>query len=1137
MRTILRKLFGASTGGGACLSFFVFALTGLISGIPLAARAQDSVTVGTVTFRDKTAASTSAVTVGRPDLTNATIDKGNWTSFTVTPANLYGLPEGTEGELTLSAISVMWLNDNGNAGNIAQAQHIVLVDASGNVVAVSEAPDVTPAQEDITSTYAFPADTTLDATATYTGYFVADAASATVDEAWSGTPVEVRTRIFVDDTDTTHDDCFVDTRTDLLPPIGFAFGAGDLDALEWTATPWFTADSSVDAGAYAKFGVCFRWMWQGARFPWPNDFILRSVSVPFVTGHADGNNASVRRLVLTDSSNTVVALSEPLAEAPSSEAANPSVFTFTGVTLSPAETYSGYFVGDVYPDLGQTGYTASPLGQVRYQTRSQPDNAGCFVGTVTTYAPNFSFEVAASEVEESLGALNINFDTDSDRLDAETLYGVVGAQYPGSQWNTLTQTPNVDTDVTVTVTETSGEEVTVAYRARGFAQTGGRITDSELFDVHLQDENDKTSHPAVTISGIPYRSYDVYLYMGTSADSGYNKNGPVRLTDSEGNTTSYTMADGATEATVGETAWGDLTPNPDTTAIGRNVMLIKDVSGENITLNTIRLSGTARGNLAAVQIVELRTEPEPTHWEGTIEANAAASTLMVSNGTTQKALSALTEADTVELAFEGTFTLTVDAPVTVNTLTLTGAEGARLITVANGGSLTAAETAIEGGTVMTAEGTFVSESPIDLAEGATLQVQGANGNSFTQAVTGAGAVEIYTGSDVTIEADFTHTGGTTVNGVVGEERPATTTLRYAGHPVGSVSVGPGGVFDLNGHASAESITLNGGTLRADAAIADTVGVAGAAAVNFHSGQGSVGTDEVGGLLPMRGAYWTNMTGGSGTSAFSFYDSHAVEAAGASVVAEGSVTWSCNAPYNDNTNQTSYLKGYLDDTGNHTLTLTIPESIAAVGYSLYLYSSVDATGGSSFSARRLTGDNGTTTSYTYANGTLTTGSTAGWGNPANGRSTVAEGTNVMVIPGLTDRSLTVNFPNESGRGGVAALQILSNASNPGNVAGSLSVTGADSKIEIADDLDISFVGSITVSGEGTLSKVGTGTMTLLGAAVTGDFAITEGVLALGDATFTDSTVTVNVANGLTLGAGTYDGLTVNLPEAASAQATP
>ena len=1131
MRTILRKLFGASTGNGACLSFFVFALTGLIAGIPLAARAQDSVTVGTVTFRDKTAASTSAVTVGRPDLTNATIDKGNWTSFTVTPANLYGLPEGTEGELTLSAISVMWLNDNGNAGNIAQAQHIVLVDASGNVVAVSEAPDVTPAQEDITSTYAFPADTTLDAKATYTGYFVADAASATVGETWSGTAVEVRTRIFVDATDTTHDDCFVDTRTDLLPPIGFAFGAGDLDALEWTATPWFTADSSVDAGAYAKFGVCFRWMWQGARFPWPNDFILRSVSVPFVTGHADGNNASVRRLVLTDSSNTVVALSEPLAEAPSSEAANPSVFTFTGVTLSPAETYSGYFVGDVYPDLGQTGYTASPLGQVRYQTRRQPDNAGCFVGTVTSHAPNFSFEVAASEVEESLGALNINFDTDSDRLADDTLYGIEGAQYPGSQWNDITTcAEEYGENAPFEAQDTAGNTVTVTYAARLLGNNNVSNADPLLRQV-LTD-GDPTVNPWIELEGIPYETYDVYVYM-SQHDNGY-LNGSVTL--NEDTSVYYYMEEGqevASTATT-NTSWGSGNNTVPNLVFGKNVIRIPNISGSTLRIRGNR-DGSMRSNIAAVQIVELRTEPEPTHWEGTISENAAASTLMVSNGTTQKALSALTEADTVELAFEGTFTLTVDAPVTVNTLTLTGAEGARLITVANGGSLTAAETAIEGGTVMTAQGTFVSEAPINLAEGTTLQVQGANGASFTQAVTGAGAVEIYTGSDVTIEADFTHTGGTTVNGVVGGDNPATTTLRYAGHSVGSVTVGPGGVFDLNGHACAQSITLNGGTLRVDEAINDTVGVAGAAAVNFHSGQGSVGTDEVGGLLPMRGSYWTNTTGGTGTSAFSFYDSNAVENAGAGVVAEGSVTWSCAEPWNDNTNQTSYLKGYLDDTGNHTLTLTIPESIAAVGYSLYLYSSVDATGGSPFSARRLTGDNGTTTSYTYANGALTTGSTAGWGNPANGRSTVAEGTNVMVIPGLTDRSLTVNFPNESGRGGVAALQILSNVSNPGNVAGSLSVTGADSKIEIADGLDISFVGSITVSGEGTLSKEGTGTMTLLGAAVTGDFAITEGVAALNEATVS-GTVTVNGANGLSIGAGTYDGLTVNLPENASAQAT-
>ena len=1125
MRTILRKLFGASTGGGACLSFFVFALTGLISGIPLAARAQDSVTVGTVTFRDKTADATSAVTVGRPDLTNATIDKGNWTSFTVTPANLYGLPEGTEGELTLSAISVMWLNDNGNAGNIAQAQHIVLVDASGDVVAVSEAPDVTPAQEDITSTYAFPADTTLDAAATYTGYFVADAASVAVDEAWSGTPVEVRTRIFVDATDTTHDDCFVTDHTNLLPPIGFAFGAGDLDALEWTATPWFTADSSVDAGAYAKFGVCFRWMWQGARFPWPNDFVLRSVSVPFVTGYADGNNASVQRLVLTDSSNTVVALSEPLAEAPSSDPANPSVFTFAGVTLSPAKTYSGYFVGEEYPALGQTDYTESPLGQVRYQTRSQPSNAGCFVGTVTDYAPNFSFEVAASEVEQSLGALNINFDTNADRLDANTLYGLEGVQYLGSQWNTITGNASANGR---SVTDSNGTSMTLSYLGTALLNQNGN-TDLLLKAV-LQDN--VANGPNVHIEGIPYKVYDVYVYM--TSDTMDWGNSPVRVNGGD----YYIMEAGQDAATIVDGPNGHhWAANEDlrTVALGTTVMRIAGLSGETLTLNTNRSHGSAngRGNIAAVQIVELRTEPEPTHWEGTISENAAASTLMVSNGTTQKALSALTEADTVALAFEGTATLTVDAAVTVDTLTLTGAEGATLA-MASTETITAGEIAIEGGGIRATERSFVSEAPIDLAEGTTFVIAASSDTAitFNQELTGAGHVEILPGTDVTVIAPFSHTGGVTLSGTEGQ----VTTLRYAGVSLGSgaIMVGPECVFDLNGHACAQAITLNGGTLRADEAITDTVGVAGAAAVNFHSGQGSVGTDEVGGLLPMRGAYWTNTTGGSGTSAFSFYDSHAVEAAGASVVAEGSVTWSCNAPYNDNTNQTSYLKGYLDDTGNHTLTLTIPESIAAVGYRLYLYSSVDATGGSRFSARRLTGDNGTTTSYTYANGALTTGSTAGWGNPANGRSTVAEGTNVMVIPGLTDRSLTVNFPNESGRGGVAALQILSNASNPGNVAGSLSVTGADSKIEIADGLDISFVGSITVSGEGTLSKVGTGTMTLLGAAVTGDFAITEGVAALNEASVS-GTITVNNENGLTLDAASYDGLTVNLPENASASA--
>lgn len=1301
MRTILRKLFGASTGGGACLSFFVFALTGLIAGIPLAARAQDSVTVGTVTFRDKTAdsivadgvlsftdltqanagtgenqtnkfqtkgtvglidtffsprqtlgsnqswtatftatktitfdsvhfggilcynanwgeiqgnakrtnftvtaggvtsapvtinwtrgdsvddaieatvsmgqtvtleegetltllanngndvivsfgfsqidfldpAADATVTMGRPDLTNATFNYGNWTSFTVTPANLYGMPEGTEGELTLSAVSVMWLNDDGNTDDIAQAQHIVLVDESNTVVVVSEAPDVTPAREDITSTYAFPAGTTLDAAATYTGYFVADAASVAVGEAWAGTAVEVRTRLFVDATDTTHDDCFVGTRTDLLPPIGFAFGAGDLDALEWTATPWFTAGSNMDAGNYAKFGVCFRWMWQGARFPWPNDFILRSVSVPFVTDSTgnSGNNASVRRLVLTDSSNTVVALSEPLAEAPSSEAANPSVFTFTGVTLSPAETYSGYFVGEEYPALGQTGYTSSPLGQVRYQVRSQPSNAGCFVGTVTTYAPNFSFKVAASEVEQSLGALNINFDTNADRLADDTLYGIEGAQYPGSQWNTFSNLPSNSVTTVTDVLDTNGTPMTVSYYSRGAEDYGDAY--APLLRTILLDNIGDGAY--VQVEDIPYESYDVYVYMTQNSLPDW-RNGSIVVNDTANQF--YYMPEDADAAVVAETAtrWGgDTTAELQQVTLGQTVMRIAGLSGDRVKLRAIR-GANGRGNIAAVQIVELRTEPEPTHWEGTISENVAASALMVSNGTTQKALSELTEADSVELAFEGTVSLNVDTAVTVDALTLVGTEDATLVMNADA-PITAAEITIEGGLVMTAEDTFVSEAPIDLAEGTTFAIMATPGTAitFNQALTGAGHVEILPGTDVTVTAPFSHTGGVTLSGTEGQ----VTTLRYAGVSLGSgaITVGPECVFDLNGHACAQAITLNGGTLRAAEAIAETLGASYVASVDFNNaGNGAtpIPADTVAGVLGMRGEYWTVANGLNGNGTLAFYADVAATAAGAARAMESPLSWDSGAVWGANSNW-QYLQGYLDDRKDNpgTVTLSIPEVYATHGYTLYLYSNTDTGDGAVFSAREIIGDDGVTTAYTYANGALTTGSTAGWGNPANGRSTVAEGTNLMVIPDLHHRNPVIRLwdrtlNNVRNRGCLAAMQIVANSPNSGNIAGSLSVTGAGSTIEIAEGLDISCVGAITVSGEGTLSKVGAGTLTFAGVAM-GNLTVDAGVLALGDATFTDSTVTVNVANGLTLGAGTYDGLTVNLPEAASAQAT-
>ncbi len=1232
MRTILRKLFGASTGGGACLSFFVFALTGLIAGIPLAAEepTPEPEPSGTPTrllhafhFDGTDAAGNlmpldsgtggRAVPVASGVAHNSgatlTYSAGNGRDggayYVNKAANSFGLFNrdglgcGSDTGFTIS----FWMKRNSfetlstsrganrsiMSFGIGEASYWIGAwvnpGAQDNQITLfpnnperweNNNPNVTiPDNEWHHYAFVFRADANGEGQAGMALYL-------------DGVQQAVWTRPWFDVAYNDDEPGTVPAFEGQLSAITFGSGTGSRSALKaselvvptshytsyqdtyldefglfdrsltdeeiaelatqtrvalpstcsnpdnglWVASAPDVLLSGNNQSTAASVHLRFSSLLNAAGKTMGETETLRGISVEWGDG-GNAANTSITHVILVKD-GTVAAVSEA-AQPTGLQGRVASFFPFPEeTTIDSAADYTLYFLGDIVPDVGdsfegQTGINAS----LTIHTSATGATTGCYVTGHQDYAPAMSFLLGEAVPERPLGALNINFDSDSSRLDAETLYGVAGVQYLGSQWNTLTTVSNGSVASGLSVTDTVGNPLTVSYFGKGFETFANSEYNPLLKTVLMDGGGGNAVDPYVQIEGIPYAAYDAYIYMASNYNDGvdYFHNAAVQVNDGA----YYTMAADQEAATIvdapanGVWATGQ---DPRQVALGVTVMRIAGLSDETLKLTATHTSG-GRGNIAAVQIVEVSTEPEPTHWEGTINADVEASALMVSNGTTQKALSALTEADSVELAFEGTVSLNVDTAVMVDALTLVGTEDATLV-MASTETITAGEIAIEGGGIRATERSFVSEAPIDLAEGTTFVIAASSDTAITfdQELTGAGHVEILPGTDVTVTAPFSHTGGVTLSGTEGQ----VTTLRYAGVSLGSgaITVGPECVFDLNGHACAQAITLNGGTLRATEDINETVGVAGAAAVNFHSGQGSVGTDEVGGLLPMRGAYWTNTTGGSGTSAFSFYDSHAVENAGAGVVAEGSVTWSCAEPWNDSTNQTSYLKGYLDDTGNHTLTLTIPESIAAVGYRLYLYSSVDATGGSSFSARRLTGDNGTTTSYTYANGALTTGSTAGWGNPANGRSTVAAGTNVMVIPGLTDRSLTVNFPNESGRGGVAALQILSNASNPGNVAGSLSVTGADSKIEIADGLDISFVGSITVSGEGRLSKVGTGTMTLLGAAVTGDFAITEGVAALNEASVS-GTITVNNENGLTLDAASYEGLTVNLPEAASAQA--
>lgn len=1136
MRTILRKLFGASTGNGACLSFFVFALTGLISGIPLAARAQDSVTVGTVTFRDKEPDSIVADGVlSFTDLTQANAGTGEnltnkfQTKGTVGLIDTFFSPRQTLGSnqswtATFTATKTITFDSVHFGG-------ILCYNANwGEIQGNAKRTNFTVTAGGVTS-----APVTINWTR---GDSVDDAIEATVSMGQTVTLEEGETLTLLANNGNDVIVSFGFSQIDFLGPEPAS------QTVEWGAQAKTAATATPNKGTWSYFYVRLDGLTHtDAPSPLPEEVGIRSATVQWREG--GNNNTNARRLVLVDAAGNVAAVSE-LSEPTPENASMTTTFAFPAdVRLSVSASYQGHFIGETAPEIG-SAFNTSTHYSVTYQ--AFPDDtaqesgfylrgAGNNDRDFPDDAPAISFTLWATEAEQPLGALNINFDTDADRLDAETLYGVAGVQYLGSQWNTLSQSADEE-EFTDPVTDTNGQGMTAKYYGRSIRNNLGSAEDLLLRQVLMDN---CSPNPYVQIERIPYETYDVYVYMSQDADTYYNSS--VVLNDDT--SAYYYMPEGAEVAAIAETntGWGlNDGSRQGTSELGKNVMRIAGVSGDTLKIQGLR-DDNMRSNIAAVQIVELRTEPEPTHWEGTINADVEASALMVSNGTTQKALSALTAADSVALSFEGTATLTVDAAVTVDTLTLTGAEGATLA-MASTETITAGEIAIEGGGIRATERSFVSEAPIDLAEGTTFVIAASSDTAITfdQELTGAGHVEILPGTDVTVTAPFSHTGGVTLSGTEGQ----VTTLRYAGVSLGSgaITVGPECVFDLNGHACAQAITLNGGTLRATEAINDTVGGRYLASVDFNNaGNGAtpIPADTVAGVLGMRGEYWTVANGLNGNGTLAFYADVAATAAGAARAMESPLSWDSGDVWGANSNW-QYLQGYLDDRKDNpgTVTLSIPEVYATHGYTLYLYSNTDTDGGAVFSAREIIGDDGVTTAYTYANGALTTGSTTGWGNINAGRTTVAEGTNLMVIPDLHHRNPVIRLwdrtlNNVRNRGCLAAMQIVANSPNSGNIAGSLSVTGAGSTIEIAEGLDISCVGAITVSGEGTLSKVGAGTLTFAGVAM-GNLTVDAGVLALGDATFTDSTVTVNVANGLTLGAGTYDGLTVNLPENASAQAT-
>ncbi|MCI6590691.1 MAG: LamG domain-containing protein, partial [Lentisphaeraceae bacterium] len=784
---------------------------------------------------------------------------------------------------------------------------------------------------------------------------------------------------------------------------------------------------------------------------------LEGVTIFFREG-SGANNNNAKYLVLTDTADKVLGVSDAAEPTPWAATKMTVAYTFTEApTIDGTSAYRIYLTAQENVAVGDTFNTSNAVTARFLALQKAASSADFTFNTAASqYAPAMTFSLRVPR------ALNVNFTVGDSPLVEGTDYGV--APYPAAQWRNMTTENRGGDTGTITFSEalrdTTGSAITVTATARKLETQTGDSTVYPLFRDTLVDSGEAEDTVKVKISGIPYKLYDVYVYMAANA---WDKNGSITLGDDTAH--HYYVADGATEASVAETAtaWGDARPAAwGTPALGVNVLCLRNLSGDEMKLTTWRRE-PARGNITAIQVVEVPTN-ELTVWSATLSADGAVSTVTFTNtrGET-KLLSELAADDRAELTVAGAATLTLDAAAAPGQFALLGGG---TLTLAGAQTLTTAIEVNEGTLAVAADAAATEGSTIKVASTAVLAPRA----TLSAQVTGAGSVTIETGQTAALSnAANDFTGGTVVNG----------TLLWQGvaaYGTGAVTVNAGGVFDLNGLRCAQAVTLNGGTLKGSE-------VRHALSVNFYPDKGAVAADEVAGLVPMLGEYWSAVAASSttGTADLKAVQIEKARRSGASVESwSGALAWARNNNYDDvgrntPTQMTNYLGGYLDDGavngGRANVTLTIPEAFAARRYTLYLYSSCDTTN-QVFSARDITGDSGTTTSYTYVNGALTQGTT-GWGNARTGRTTVAEGTNVMVLPSLTDRVLKVEFMNRSGRGGLAAIQAVF-----GDVtySGALTVA-ADSVIEVPEAGKTLFLTEATVSGSGTLTKQGAGALHL------------------------------------------------------------
>lgn len=343
---------------------------------------------------------------------------------------------------------------------------------------------------------------------------------------------------------------------------------------------------------------------------------------------------------------------------------NPILGGTTKNAVYAFDTYPRVIVGKAYMMYPRDGAAGTATGNTSRMSLVQTTDGRFSAITMTnaaydTYRPAYKIDVEVVSKAEAPAKRNyiaINFDADGNRaIAAESCENVLATQIAGKNWNQVTGANGSASGLKVYNDADGSARVSNAALTYASANRYAYGAATRFLAGYLDDGGE---HARVTVTDIPFASYDVIVFGAT--DSSGRMFSPVTV-----NEAMYTKRDGETVTTTNEgDRWGETTFL--VSDWDKNAIKIENLTGNLSVTGGANADSNRRGGIAAVVIVDRgSTEVKTLSYSGSVNI----STINADVG----------ESLTVDVTLAPDTTLVCDAePTFLN----------KLVTMASTGSIT-----------------------------------------------------------------------------------------------------------------------------------------------------------------------------------------------------------------------------------------------------------------------------------------------------------------------------------------------------------------------------------------------------------------------------------------------------------------